>query len=56
LERMDSQWPFWRMVLCLGQIQNPDRGDRPCPGSMFNITLLGPLALQSIKTIIWRPM
>jgi hypothetical protein len=30
------------MVLYLRQIQNPDRGRGPCPGSMFNITLLGP--------------
>jgi hypothetical protein len=27
------------MVLSLGQIQNPHRGDGPCPGSMLNITL-----------------
>jgi hypothetical protein len=29
------------MVLCLGQFQNLDRGDRPCPGSMFNTALPG---------------
>jgi hypothetical protein len=29
------------MVLCLGQIQNPDKGIRASSGNMLNITLPG---------------
>jgi hypothetical protein len=40
------------MVLCLGWIQDPDRGSDSCLGSMFDVTLLVPLVLQSIRTIM----
>jgi hypothetical protein len=41
VRRMGSLWPVWSMVLCLGWNQNPDRDNRPSPGSMLNTALPG---------------
>jgi hypothetical protein len=42
---MESQRPVWRLVLCLGWIQDPDRGDGSCVGNMFDTTLPGSLGI-----------
>jgi hypothetical protein len=39
------------MVLCLGRIQNPDRGNGPCPGRILNITLPGSPGI-AVRTIM----
>jgi hypothetical protein len=39
-------------VLCLRRIQNFNRGNRLCPGSMRNTALPGPLVLWSLRTVM----
>jgi hypothetical protein len=36
--RLGPQWPGRRMILCLGQIQSPDKGNGPSSGSLLNTT------------------
>jgi hypothetical protein len=52
LERLESQWPVWRMVLCLEWIQNPDGMMGLALGAYLILTCLVPLVLRLIRTIM----
>jgi hypothetical protein len=52
VERVEPKHSVWRLVLCLGLIQDPDRGVALVFGACLMLSCLVPLVLWSIRTIM----